>query len=194
MRLYSSKKAERILTRYDGWIRIVSSRYGVPVEVIKAILFQEMTMIDLADIAADLVVKTNLFRKKDSSTGYAQIFGYVGLNALNFAVKRGLATYESVGISCVHRLDPNNPKDVRLVWKKLHSNPKANIEIATMNLLVAADEMTGRTDFSTFSDEELKLVLTRYNANVRHVTPYGERAYKKYREYLGNAAKSTGDR
>ena len=183
MKLIGPKKTERILTRYNAWIHAVSERYGVPASAIKAILYQEMTIINLMDVAADLVVQTNLFRKKDSSTGYAQIFGYVGVNALNFAVDRKLATYDSVGIACTHRLDPHNPKDVRLMWKKLRSNPKINIEIATMNLLAAADEVVGRTDFHTFSADELKLVLTRYNANTRHITPYGERAFAKYEEY-----------
>ena len=108
----------------------------------------------------------------------------MGLCALNFTVDRGLTTYEAAGIASDRRLDPGNPKDVRLVWKKLRRDPKANIEFAAMNLLAAADEVIGKTDFSQMSAEELKLVLTRYNANVHHVTPYGERAYEKYREYL----------
>ena len=71
IRLISPKRAKKALTSHDGWIRIVANRYGVPAEAVKAILFQEMTMIDPLDVAADLAVWTNLFRKKDSSTGYA---------------------------------------------------------------------------------------------------------------------------
>ena len=163
----------------------MSARYGVPSAVIKAILHLEMERIDIMDPLADLAVRTGLFAKQDSSTGYAQIFGYVGVEAINFAVDRRLTTYEQLGISCNHRLDPGNIKDVRLVWKKLNSDPKANIEIAALNLLAAADEVTGRIDFGSFSDDELKRVLTRYNAAVSHVTSYGEQAFLLYKSYLG---------
>ena len=74
---------------------------------------------DHMDVAADLAVRLGIFPKKDSSTGYAQIFGYVGMNAANFAVDQGLSTYESLGIETDHRLDPANEDDVRLVWKLL---------------------------------------------------------------------------
>lgn len=183
--LISPGRANRILQRYSDWIDAVAARYGVPAAVIRAILYQEMTMIDLADPVVDLMVWSGVFRKKDSSTGYAQIFGYVGLNAVNFAVDRGMATYESLGITSDHRLDAGVARDVRLVWKKLWLDQKANIEIAALNLLMAADEMTGRIDFDGYLPDELKLVFTRYNADTRHITPYGERAYRRYLGFLG---------
>ena len=70
------------------------------------------------------------------------------------------------------------------MWRLLHHDAHANIEIATLNLLAAADEMVGRLDFETFSPEELKLVFTRYNADVKDITPYGERAYEYYLAFL----------
>ena len=185
IKLISEKRAHRLLEHHDDWIQTVSSRYGVPVAFIKAILFQEMTRIDLADPLVDVVVASGLTSKKDSSTGYAQIFGYVGLNAINYAVDKKLATYESLGISTDHRLSSNNPKDVKLVWRKLHRNMNANIEIATLNMLVAAEEMVGSTDFANFTDDELKLVFTRYNANAKRITQYGEDAFLLYTRFLG---------
>ena len=183
MRLFSDKKALEVIEREGDWIATVSKRYGVPEATIKAMLFQEMTMSDALDPVADFVAWLGFLPKKDSSTGYAQIFGYVGVNAINFAVDLGLATYESLGIDADHRLDPKNHKDVRTVWKKLHHEPHANIEIATLNLLAAADEVVGRIDFDSFSPEEMQLVFSRYNANVRHVTAYGEKAYKFYEAF-----------
>ena len=185
LRLIGASRARRIIGGHAEWIHAVSSRYGVPEAALKAILFQEMTMIDLADPIVDLAVLLRLPGRSDSSTGYAQIFGYVGLNAANFAVDRGLATYESLGIRSAHRLDPGNPDDVRLVWLMLHRDARANIELAALNLLAAADEVVGRTEFDGFTEGELKLVLTRYNANVRGITPYGERAYGRYLEFGG---------
>lgn len=183
IRLFSDKKARELIEREGDWIATVSERYGVPCAVIQAMLFQEMTMSDALDPFADFVAWLGVFPKKDSSTGFAQIFGYVGLNAVNFAIDRGLATYESLDFDVDHRLDPDNRKDVRMMWKKLHHDPKANIEIATLNLLAAADEVVGRIDFDSFTPDELKLVFSRYNANVRHITAYGEKAYRHYEAF-----------
>ena len=188
LRLFSDAKARDAIEIQNAWIATVSERYGVPVAVIKAILFSEMTQIDALDPLADLAVRTGLAGKKDSSTGYAQIFGYVGLNAVNYAVDCGLTTYESLGVETDHRLDPSDDADVRLMWNLLHGNKKANIEVATLNLLVAADEMVGRRDITDFTPDELKLVFTRYNANVRNVTPYGERTYRYYEAYRDGVA------
>ena len=181
---FSPMRAKKTLARYESWIQAVSARYSVPAAIVKAILYQEMVQIDLVDYAADLAVGSGLFKKKDSSTGYAQIYGYVGLNAANFAVDRGLATYESLGIESGHLLDSDNLADVRLVWKKLHKSKEANIELATLNLLAAAYEVVGHGDFDRMTDEEFKLVMTRYNADVRHVTEYGERVFAAYEAFL----------
>ena len=169
-KLYSPSRAEKVIRKYNGWIRKVSASYKLPAPMIKAVLYQELTQIDLGDLAADLMVLAGIFGKQDSSTGYAQIFGRVALNAANFAVDQGLADYRSLGIESDHRLDPEDRRDVRKVWKMIHRNPRQNIELASLNLLSAAEEITGRIDFSSYSDEELTLILTRYNANVRHVT------------------------
>ena len=176
------RRAEKLLERYDPWIDELSGKYAVPPELIRAILYKEMTGTDIMDLAADLAVRTGLFRKKDSSTGYGQIFGYVGLNAVNFAVDRGLTDYASLGLP-PRRLDPRNADDVKTVWRLLNRDPRANIEISTLNLLCAAQEMTGRIDFAHYTPQELKLILTRYNANVKHISPYGEEVYARAMAY-----------
>jgi len=98
IRLYTPFRAESIIERYDPKIREICGKYGMPPAVLKAVLYTEMTRIDLMDVAADLVVRLGAFSRKDSSTGYAQIFGYVALNAANFAIDRGLASYASLGL------------------------------------------------------------------------------------------------
>lgn len=173
----------RVIAKHAEWIASVSERYQIPDALIKAILYQEITQMDLGDPLADLATRIGLFGRTDSSTGYAQIFGYVGLAAINFAVDHNLATYESLGVACDHRLDASNKDDVRLIWRKLHSDPQANIEIAALNLLAAADEVIGHFDLSNMSDDELKLVMTRYNANVRFVTDYGEQVFRHYEAF-----------
>ncbi len=183
LKLIGKQRAERILEKYAPWLRTVSNKYAVPVPVIKAVLYQEMTDIDILDAAADLAVWTGLFPKKDSSTGYAQIFGYVAVNAVNFAVDRGLTDYAALGIPSDHRLNSADKKDVRMLWKLLRRDRRLNMEAAALNILSAAEEMTGRRDFSSFSDRELQLIFTRYNADIRRVSPYGQRVYSHYLRY-----------
>lgn len=190
MNVISPKKAIRVLDRYGSWIQTVSLRYHVPVAAIKSILYQEMVMINCLDVAADLVVLLRIPIKSDSSTGYGQIYGWVALNAANYAVDQGMATYESLGIKSDHRLDPSNKKDVRKIWRMLYRSPYANIEFATLNIVAAAAEVLGRTDFDNFSEDEMKLVFTRYNANVHHITPYGERAFRQYQRFEDQASSS----
>ena len=192
IKLISKKHADKILEQYDGWIREVSEKYSIPAAIIQAVLFKEMTEIDILDPAADLAAELGVMGKHDSSIGYAQIFGAVGIKAANFAVAHGMASYRSLGIISDHVLDPEKVKDVRQMWHLLHSNMRANIEMASLNLVAAAEEMTGHTDFAGMTDEEIKLTLTRYNADVKHITKYGEEVFELYKTYKSKNSK-TGD-
>ena len=69
IRIISDRKAERIIRHFNEWINTVSNRYRVPSAVIKAILYMEMTRMDILDPLVDLIVGTHLFTRKDSSTG-----------------------------------------------------------------------------------------------------------------------------
>ena len=185
IRLMSPKRATKVLERYDGWIEDVARRYDMPSALVKAVLYQEMTQMDVLDPVADVAVQIAPRYSRDSSTGYAQIFGRTGLAAVNFAVDRGLATYESLGIDAVHRLDAKSARDVHKVWLKLHRDKQTNIEIAALVLLMISDEVVGRTDFESFTDDELKLVFTRYNADVDYITSYGEQVFDHYERFRG---------
>lgn len=181
---YSIKRTEHIITNMTPKIETVAQKYGMPAAALKAVLRKEMPQINWMDFAADLAVACGGILKQDSSTGYMQIFGWVGLNAVNFAVDEGLATYQSLGLRVDHRLDPHNRADVRWIWKKMQTDRTANLEIAALNLISCAKEMTGRIDFVHYTEEEWKLLFTRYNQNTRKVTPYGEETYAHYVRYL----------
>ena len=187
---YSIRKTERIIDKLTPEIEAVAAKYDMPAAAIQAVLRKEMPQIDLMDFAADLAVAMGGITKKDSSTGYMQIFGWVGLNAVNFAVDRGLATYESLGIKTDHRLDPHQDADVRVIWKKMQKDRVSNLEIAALNLISCAEEMTGRIDFAHYTEEEWKLLFTRYNQNTRKVTPYGEETYGYFVQYKGVHART----
>jgi len=168
-----------------------------------AILRKEIVEIDLFDPLADTLVWLNwqrcrlfggpkkplptrpqgLFQKLDSSTGYAQIFSFVAINAVNFALDRGLDTLEGLGLPPERRPERDDPADRYMFWRRLLRDREFNIRLAVLNLISAAEEMNGHTDFAAYTPEEWKLAFTRYNANVRHITPYGEQVYQYYLRY-----------
>ena len=211
LKLYSERRARAILDRWTPWIQELSRRYALPEACLRAVLLREMTLMDLLDIAADALVwlywlrrdlrrglkalglvqsvepwsRWAFLRKRDSSVGYAQIFGAVGIKAINFALDRGLAAAESLHVPSDRRLDPERPEDLRRIWTRSRLSRAFNMELGALNLLAAAEEMTGRVDFASCTPEELKLIFTRYNADTRRVTPYGEAVYASYREFCG---------
>ena len=210
LNLYTEKKAKSIIARNRPIIEALSRRYPLPAACLQAILFQELIQIDLLDVFADLAVRSywvryslrrrlwklglvrhpepwlrwGVFGKRDSSTGYAQIFAYVGIKAVNFALGRGLADRASLGIPAGYTLSADNLDDLRRVWLRLYRDTGYNLELAALNLLAAGEEMTGRVDFAHYTESELMLVFTRYNANVRHITDYGRQAYRHYTAFL----------
>ncbi|MBR1845750.1 MAG: hypothetical protein IJ792_04040 [Oscillospiraceae bacterium] len=216
LKLYSKKKAKQMIETYSDWITHVSEMHSIPEAYIKAILYKEIIEIDLFDPVADFAVKTywaryglrkrlyqkglvkraeprfrhGILGKKDSSTGYAQIFAYVAINAANFGWDRGIATYDSLGIRSDHRLSGGNPDDLCMMWNLLSKDRKVNIALASLNLVSAAEEMNGHVDFDRYSEEEIKRTFTRYNANVRYITKYGEEAYRYYLGYSGQSAEN----
>ena len=66
------------------------------------------------------------------------------------------------------------------MWRKLKHDTVFNLSCAALNILHCAWQMTGRIDFDSYSPQEIKLIFTRYNADVKHVTAYGEEAYARY--------------
>lgn len=197
--LYSERTAKRAIDRESAVIRQVADKYHIPPSWIQAILLKEMTELNLLDLAADLMVyfnhlrflvtggrmsrRSSFFGKLDSSTGWGQIFGFVAINALNRAVDQKLTDYTQQGFADDHRLSVDNPQDLWLVWHRLNRDRAFNIEMCALNLLACAEKMNGHTNLSAFTEEETKRTFTRYNADVRHVTRYGEETNEYHREY-----------
>ena len=204
MKLYSPNRAERILRSLDSDIEGICRMVHLPSAVLKAVLYKEITDIDFFDPLADAVVafnwqrisllnhlpdlednqnKSGFFRKFDSSTGYGQIFARTAILAIQFATTHGIITTETLGLGKGQTFSPDSPADVFEIWKKLHRERSFNLACSALNLLFAAWEMNGRITFENFSPDELKLTFTRYNANVRQITLYGEITYQYYLKY-----------
>ena len=90
---------------------------------------------------------------------------------------------ETLGLGKGQTFSPDSPADVCKIWMKLHRERSFNLACSALNLLFAAWEMNGRITFENFSPDELKRTFTRYNANVRQITPYGEVTYQYYLKY-----------
>ena len=204
MKLYSPNRAERILRSLDSDIEGICRMVHLPSAVLKAVLYKEITDIDFFDPLADAIVafnwqrvyllnhlpdlegkqnKSGFFRKFDSSTGYGQIFARTAILAIRFATTHGIITTETLGLRKGQTFSPDSPADVFEIWKKLHRERSFNLACSSLNLLFAAWDMNGRITFENFSPDELKLTFTRYNANVRQITPYGEVTYQYYLKY-----------
>ena len=191
IKLYSIKKAREIVRNNNALIGRVCTSCRIPAAYLEAVLLSEIPEIDLFDFVADSAVALNwlrysLFRsyepekhtknplrKFDSSTGYGQIFARVAIEALLFARSRGIPAGECFA----GELSPENPDDLRRVWFRLRHDKAFNLTCSALNLVSAADQMTGRIEFDGYTPEEIKLIFSRYNGNVRHITAYGEKAY-----------------
>ena len=188
LRRYTPRRTEEIIASLYPLLDQIEKDYSVPAACMKAVLYREMTEIDLFDAAADLAVRLGwlgrLIGKNDSSTGYAQIFASVAARALRFAEERGIETAEGLGLK--RSPSPEDPGDLREIWLRLNRDREFNLRLAALNLLSAAEEVTGRIDFSSYSPEEIQRIYTRYNGTVPHITPYGEEAYRHYLRYAAS--------
>jgi len=193
LNLYSEDNALRVLEKNAAQIDSICAECGLPPAYLKAVLMMELTRMDILDPLADTVVAVNWagapllkpaaaeknpLQKLDSSTGPGQIYSKVAIQAIRFARERGIS------LAAIRELRPelseDSPEDLRLVWRKLKHDTVFNLSCAALNILHCAWQMTGRIDFDSYSPQEIKLIFTRYNADVKHVTAYGEEAYARY--------------
>ena len=198
LKLYSTKKAQKIISERSNLIDSICAFYRLPSACLKAIMLMEIPEIDLMDVVADTSVRLNWLRyslihsynperhtrnplrKFDSSTGYGQIFSRVAIEAIQFARSRGIP----VDVGIAGELSPSRPEDLRLVWLRLNRDPVFNLNCSALNLLHSAFQMTGRIDFDHYTQDEMKLIFTRYNGNLKQISAYGEKAYQYYLKCL----------
>ncbi len=200
LKLYSRRKTDLIIEQNSALIDSICASYRLPPSYLKAILMMELPEINLFDVLADGLVGINwlrydLFhsfrldrhthnplRKFDSSTGYGQIFSQVAIEAILFAESKGMPLF----LGICGDLYPFNPDDLKRVWKRLHADRVFNLSCAALNLIHAAYEKTGQLDFGSYSEDEKKMIFTRYNGNAQRISAYGERAYRYYLECENN--------
>ena len=193
IRLYSDRRARGIIARCLPQIIAAERDFGVPRACMQAILYRELTAMDWLDPLADLCValywrlqplwdRLRLPAKRDSSTGYGQVFAASAIRAINYAAEKGIADSRKLCVPIP--LDEKDPQQIKLIWRRLRRDREFNIRASCLCLLLAAEEVNGSTNFPAFTPQEMQLAFTRYNARTQTVTQYGRDAYRYYTAYF----------
>ena len=191
-RLYSPRQAERIIRRYDDWLQTMQEHYGVPCGCIKTVLFQEMTAMDGLDILADWSVKLywlkygllsrlrrickmppypgfpgGLLRKRDSSTGYGQVFARTAIQAIRFSLEKGLdESPQALGLKNVpdDAYEPvsNAPESVSPVSTVILSIGMQSMSLVTFAMMVSSPVPISAAPDRTIIDPSISSFATAF--------------------------------
>lgn len=173
---------------YDNDARVTSicQKYNIRKALLQSVYLWEYAVEGLDDIASDSAVKaSHAFRLNpllpepkeliyDCSTGPCQIFAWVAIDAINYAISKGL--YSGT------KYNKENNDHLYTVWNKLQ-NINFCIEICALVLLHAASMVgvsVSKNDNYTFTTAENKKIISRYNGIGDEAKAYGERNYKTY--------------
>lgn len=207
MTLGQQLKANRVpveaadaVINYDAQITRISQKYGIRKALIQTVLMWEHSLEGKDDIAADsFVVITNAYYGQldywsslppvqqavtpaptpptpvlgDCSTGFGQIFASTAIDAINYAVDRGLYYGKKYNIK--------DWKDVWEIWQKLHNDINFNIEICALVLIWGANDVGINGIKYSYTDQELKEIIARYNGEGVDAAAYGQRNLETYK-------------
>jgi hypothetical protein len=192
----STDEAIDIVLKYDATISDVSAELGVPKALIQAVLFKELRMKDIRDVAADSMVseyyrymnglvmysELSLWQKmvigppqpglmnEDSSTGLGQIFASTAIEAHNAGIKRGDMRGELI--------DYNDWRQREKTWNDLRDE-KTNILYVGLVLKHKAeklneDEGLQIKELTSATDYQLERIHARYNGFGDKAAEYGK--------------------
>lgn len=173
----------------DKIIVAASKKYDVPKEMIQAVLFKEIRMIDFRDDISDCFVDncfkinrfisstlkkdifnnlvSNITNIKGSSTGIGQIFPNTAIKAYNWYFSN---TYNVKS----NYINYNDVKQREKIWRALQ-NEEININFVALILKYEAINNLG-IDINTASDDDIKNLFARYNGAMS----YGDEVYEYY--------------
>ena len=169
--IYTTKQCLNILRYYHSYITAVAQKFHMPSAMIRAILYRELTCYGYDDLLADgMVVEyytggpfANLHKKKDSSTGLAQIFA-------------------STAIEAEKKLGYNNTRNIWTMWQYLNDDYNSIfycgmvLRMEAMNLGMHKYEEIFYKNYSFISK-----VFARYNGGSKN---YGKTVLKIYKQFL----------
>lgn len=109
----------------------------------------------------------------DCSTGISQIFARTAIDAVAWGRPRGWTNEP--------HLDAANWKHRWYMWNRLKTDEAFNITMAALVLVWGASDIGITTgDFLTYSDSEVRAILTRYNGFGDDAVEYGTRNFNLY--------------
>jgi hypothetical protein len=182
----SDESINKVFINQDK-ITTASKKYDVPKEMIQAVLFKEIRMIDFRDDISDCLVDncykinrfvsvnhskdlssnfiSNLTNIKGSSTGIGQIFPHTAIKAYNWYFSY---TYKVSN----NNIDYNDVKQREEIWRALQDD-EININFVALILKYEATHNL-RIDINNASDDDIKKLFTRYNGAIS----YGDEVFK----------------
>lgn len=186
--LSSPEQAAAFIIKYDAEITRVCKKYNIRKALLQSVFQREYAFIGGDDIAADEIVLAyhrrrpeselkpeTTFSKSDSSTGCCQIFARVAIDAMNYAMDKGI--YSGT------RYNKKSLDDVFTVWNKLQSN-EFSIEMCGLVLLYGASTVgipVSTSNNFNYNPEQIKKNLARYNGSGEDAIRYGNEAYELYK-------------
>lgn len=193
------KESAALVYDYDDLITKLSNKYKIRKALIQTVFMWEASAEGADDILKDSMV-INYYQymrdleywnnlslveqilvpmptyptlaDSDGSTGYCQIFAKTAIEAHNFAIDKGIITGEKYDYSDWH--------DVDEVWTKLHYDPEYCISSCALVLIHAASMVGLNDNYYSYSEEDNKKVIARYNGTNDDATAYGKRNYAIY--------------
>lgn len=163
-----------IVLDYDGLITRMARKLQMRKSFIQTAIAWEASAENILDVAQDLLVING--EVSDSSTGVGQIFGWVAINARNWAIQQG---YLNDTIR-----DSNNQNDVSEIWHKLYNDRAFNIETCAYVLKWGAVVEKGySSNMLNYTESQIKGTIARYNGTNDDAVEYGERNYAIYQAF-----------
>ena len=184
----TTEESAEIVIGYDDIISDAAEKFDVPKQMIQAVLFKELRMIDFRDGISDIFVdkcfkahrrlieKTNrsiftdtlacLTNTKGSSTGIGQIFPETAIKAYNWYIKDNEFPTECVNCNDIGQRE--------YMWRALQDD-KTSIFFVALILKYEAEFNLG-IDISGAKDKDIKALFTRYNG----AGYYGDEVFNYY--------------
>lgn len=170
---YSNTEAFNIITHYDGLITELARTLRMRKSAIQCPIMWELRKYTSADTAADAAVVAGV--DNDCGTGLAQIFAWVAIEARNNCIRAGVINGEI--------MDKNNNDHLKIVWEKLHRDPRYNISTVPLVLIDAAWNIGFPRPALGWTEYRYQYTLARYNGTGPKADEYGRQLIGLYRVF-----------
>lgn len=107
--------------------------------------------------------------------GYGQIYAKTAIDAINWYKNKDKDDEEKENVYNVE-----NWKERKYVWDKLREDNSYNISMVPLVLMYGADEKDLNTSYWKHNEDEIKIMLSRYNGYNEAAQEYGRQAYNCY--------------